>query len=96
MRLIINVILILVIGALAYLLYDGIREPIAFKGEYNLRKGAVVDQLKEIRSAQELYRGVTGNFANSWDSLKYVLRTDSFELIYIEGDPDDPNGGYTN
>ncbi|HFB99869.1 MAG TPA: hypothetical protein ENJ53_03595 [Phaeodactylibacter sp.] len=91
MRLIINIILIALVAVLGYLLYYGISEPISFGDAKKTRVAAVTDRLKQIRYAQEFYRDITGKFANSFDSLQYVLKNDSFTLVKIIGDPDDPN-----
>jgi len=94
MRLVINLLLLAIIGALAYMLYFGIQEPIAFNDAKSARLGAVTDKLKEIRTAQEAYRGIKGKFANSFDSLSNTLRNDSFLIVKIIGNPDDPNGEF--
>jgi hypothetical protein len=91
MKLVINLILAVLIGILAFVLYNSINEPIAFQGEKSKREAAVVKSLKNIRSAQELYRGVTGEFAATFDTLREVLNTGSFKLVNVQGDPDDPN-----
>lgn len=95
MRLIINLILVAVVALLGYLLFFGIKEPIAFGDAKKERLEAVTNRLKQIRFAQEFHRDITGKFANSFDSLQYVLRTDSFTIVKIEGDPDDPNAEFT-
>jgi type II secretory pathway pseudopilin PulG len=95
MRLIINLILIVVVGLLGYLLFFGIKEPIAFGDAKKERLSAVTDRLKQVRFAQEFYRDITGQFASDFDSLKHVLRTDSFTLVKIIGNPDDPNSEFT-
>lgn len=95
MRLIINLILIAVVGLLGYLLFFGIKEPIAFGDAKKERLAAVTDRLKQVRFAQEFYRDITGKFAGSFDSLQHVLRTDSFTLVKIIGNPDDPNSEFT-
>lgn len=92
MKLIINLILMALVGALCYLLFFGIREPIAFGDTKKARLDAVTDRLKQVRYAQEFHRDITGKFANSFDSLKYVLENDSFTIVKILGDPDDPSG----
>ena len=90
MKLIISLVLALVIGILGYLLYLNIREPIAFEQVKNEREAVVVSKLKEIRTAQEIFRDITGQFAGDFDSLSYVLKTDSITFENIMGDPDDP------
>ena len=83
MRLIINLILIAVVALLGYLLFFGIKEPIAFGDAKKERLGAVTDRLKQVRYAQEFHRDITGEFANSFDSLNHVLTTDSFTIVKI-------------
>jgi hypothetical protein len=76
---------------LAFLLYRSIEEPITFADERAEREDAVADQLKIIRTTQEMYRDITGIFAPDFDTLKQVLREGDFMEIRIVGDPDDPN-----
>lgn len=92
MKNIISIILILLIAFLSYALIEGIKEPIAFQEVKAERKAAVVERLEKIRKAQEAYKDITGKFANSFDSLKYVLTNDSFTIENVIGDPDDPDG----
>jgi len=90
MRLLINGLLILAAVGGLYLLYRSIQEPIAFADEKNLRENAVIEKLKMIRDAQEMYRNITGHYAPNFDTLALVLKTDSFMIIQAFGDPDDP------
>ncbi|MBT8221418.1 MAG: hypothetical protein KJP00_16440 [Bacteroidia bacterium] len=91
MRLIINTVLLLAILGLVYVLASSIREPIAFKSEYDKRKDAVVERLIQVRKAQEAYRVITGEFAPSFDTLRYVLTNGKFPIVSIESDPTDPD-----
>ncbi len=91
MRIAVNLVLVLIILGLAYVLYQSIREPIAFNAERTKREQAVVDKLRTIRTAQEFYRDITGEFAPDFDTLSYVLQYDSFAIIKVIGDPDDPD-----
>lgn len=90
-RSIFNLVLVLLILFLVFVLYKGIEEPIAFQAEKQKRDDAVVGKLMEIRTAQELYRGLTGGFAPNFDTLQEVLVRDTFKIVNIIGDPDDPN-----
>ncbi len=90
MKYVINVLLFAIIFFLIYMLVNSIKEPIAFREEKVRRENAVVEKLKEIRKAQEIYRDVTGEFAPNWDTLIYVLKNDSIPFENIMGDPDDP------
>jgi hypothetical protein len=91
MRLVLNVILLLLAAALAYMLYMSIEEPIAFDAEKQRRKEIVVEKLELIRDAQEMYRDITGTFAPNFDTLVDVLTNGRFVRIAVIGDPDDPN-----
>ena len=90
MRQIINILLILAIALLAYMLYNAIKEPIAFGEAKAERKEAVVQKLQTIRRAQEVYRTITGGFANSFDSLAYVLNNGQIPTVKLLEDPEDP------
>ena len=90
MRYVINLVLIILIGLLAYMLYSSIKEPIAFGEAKEKRKNQVVAKLESIRTAQEIYRNIKGVFASDFDSLSYVLTNDSIPFEKIIGDPDDP------
>lgn len=90
MRTIVNIVLIVIIGLLVWALISGIREPIAFQKEKERRERAVINRLIDIRTTQELYRGVTGAFAHNFDTLKQVLTQGEFQVIQVFGDPDDP------
>ena len=91
MRLIINLALVAIVALLIYVLYDSIREPIAFKDVKETREQIVQEKLTKIRVAQEAYRDITGIFAPSFDTLAMVLNTGNFTIINVNGDPDDPN-----
>lgn len=88
MRTIINILLLIIIVGLGYLLYDSIREPIVFQKEKQIREDAVAKKLRTIRTTQQFYRDITGFFADSWDTLSYVLRNDSFRTIRVTGETD--------
>jgi hypothetical protein len=94
MKTVISLILFLASLFLCYLLFLNIQEPIKFQAELENRESSVIKKLEVIRKAQEFYKDITGKYAGSFDSLKYVLETDSFSIIKIEGDPDDPNGKF--
>ena len=91
MKLAVNAILVLLIAGLGYILFSSIREPITFKGELDRRTDAVKERLIQIRTAQESYRSITGEFAPNFDTLKHILKTGKFALVSLESDPNDPN-----
>ncbi len=91
MRLIINILLLAIAAYLVYALAQSIKEPIAFNNARTYRTNVVVEKLKDIRTAEDLFRSIKGGFAPNFDTLKQVLSSDSFKIIKIIGDPDDPN-----
>lgn len=92
MKLIFSIGLLLLSFFLVYLLAINIQEPIKFEKEKKMRESKVIAKLESIRTAQEFYKDITGEFAGNFDTLEHVLRTDSFSIVKIEGDPDDPTG----
>lgn len=92
MKLVINIIIVALILLLTYLLVNSIYEPIQFKAEKDLREEAVQEKLEVIRTAQQCFMGITGKYAHTFDTLRQVLETDSFEIKKVFGDPDDPTG----
>lgn len=91
MRLIINILLLALVAVLAWMLISSISDPVKFETAKKRRSTAVIKKLMKIRKAQEAYRGVTGEFAASFDTLKEVLTTGEFKMVKVIGDPDDPN-----
>jgi hypothetical protein len=94
MRLIINIVLVLLIVLMGYFLVGSIQEPIKFEEVKIAREAKVVERLMDIRSSQEIYRSITGEFAGSFDTLIYVLTHDSIPNLKIIGDPDEEEGTY--
>ncbi len=88
MRLLINLFLAILSIGLVYLIVMSIYSPIEFQNEKMKRQDAVVEKLKDIRTAQIAFRGITGKFAHDFDTLKQVLTTDSFKIVKVFGNPD--------
>lgn len=91
MKYIINLVLILLIAMLGYFIYTSISEPINFNNHKAEREALVIDRLRQIRTAQELYREITGKFAPDFDALLDTLRTKPIPIVKIIGDPDAVN-----
>jgi len=90
-RTLFNLLLVLLIFFLVFVLFKSIEEPIAFKEELGKRRDAVVERLLEIRVAQKAYYGIKEEYASDFNSLKKALSSDTFLIINVKGDPDDPN-----
>ena len=92
MRTVINLVLAAIAGVLVWVLISSISEPIAFQDELTRRQDAVINRLKEVRAAQQLFRDVTGaGFASNFDTLDQVLRNGKIPIVSVFGDPDDPD-----
>lgn len=92
MKLLINLLLLALAIFLGYVLYNSIREPIAFGDELARRQDAVVNRLRQIRSAQQIYRDVSGGpYAKNFPELINTLKTGNIPVVSVYGDPDDPN-----
>ncbi|OAV44187.1 hypothetical protein [Lewinella sp. 4G2] len=92
MRTVFSLLFLLLAFVLGFFLYKSIEEPINFDAQRNLRKDAVTAKLEMIRSAQELYRESTGEFAPTFDTLKQVLREGDLLSIKVLGDADATDG----
>jgi len=90
MRKVINIVLILLTIIFAYWLYSSVREPIAFHAELDKRKDEVIKSLKKIQIAQDVFRMVTGKYADNFDTLSSVLNSGKIEILKLEADPSDP------
>lgn len=89
MKLLLNVLLILGILGVGYLIYGSIKEPIVFESAFSKRKSAVVKQLEKIRTAEEVYKSITGRYAPNFDTLKQVLKNENVATYKIIGNLDD-------
>lgn len=90
---IINLGLFLLVILLSFLLISSIRGPIQFKTEKDKREEAVIKKLEQHRTCQIAYRGITGEFAKTYDTLSQVLLNDSFEIVKVIGDADAVGSG---
>lgn len=78
----IQILLWILCGVFAYLIYQSITGPIEFKKVKQERFAKVVSNLKDIRDSQEAYKTVTGRYAKDFNSLvsfvdkgKYTITT---------------------
>ncbi len=87
---IINIVLVLITLVLVYWLYASIQDPIAFHGERDKRKDAVIAKLKMIQTAQDVYRLAKGKYAKTFDSLAVGIMNGKVPIVKLEKDPSDP------
>lgn len=89
MKKLIQIGLAVLIVVMGILLVRSIQDPIQFKKEKDRRYEIVVQNLKEIRTAQLAYKDVYGQFTGSLDTLTNFVKYDSLALIYKEGEIDE-------
>ena len=64
---IINIVLVLLAIFLAYKVYDSIRQPVFFENAKNEREAKVVQNLKDIRSTQVLFKQTYNRYTANFD-----------------------------
>ena len=86
---IINIVLVLVAIFLAYKVYDSISQPVKFENEKKARELKVVQNLKDIRSTQVLFKQSYNRYTANFDSLIEYIRTGELPVVNIIPDPND-------
>ena len=66
---IIQIVLGVVIVALAFLLYNSIMKPVRFDNEYTKRRDACAEKLKAIRTLEEAHKQAYGTYCGNYDTL---------------------------
>jgi len=86
---IIQVVLVVVIAFLGYQLWETIQEPVRFNREKDRRTAVVVQNLKDIRTAQLMYKAMNDSFATNFDTLSKFLVEGQIPVVNIKFDPSD-------
>ncbi len=86
---IINIALALVAVLLAYLVFDSIRQPVAFENIRRERESEVIQNLKDIRSTQTLFKQTYNRYTANFDSLIEYVKTGELPVVNIIPDPAD-------
>jgi len=76
----INILLVVIMVALAYKLYDSIVTPIKFKESYQYRSEIVIDKMVKIRQAQIAYLDTYKKYTSDFDTLINFIKTDSLRI----------------
>ena len=85
----INIGLALVAILLAYLVFDSIRQPVAFENTRKEREMQVVQSLKDIRSTQTLFKQTYNRYTADFDSLIEYVNNGQLPVVNIIPDPND-------
>ena len=79
---IIQIVLGVVIVALAFLLYNSIMKPVRFDNEYTKRRDACAEKLKAIRTLEDAYKVTYGTYTGSFDTLiNRLMNEDSMKTV---------------
>ena len=88
-RNIIQIVLLIVIIILAYLVYKSVNKPLGFNAEKDSRETLVIQDLKDIRSGQQIYKKMHDKFASDFDTLLMFLRDGEIPIVKKVPDPED-------
>ena len=86
---IINIVLVIVDIFLAYMVYHSISQPVIFENTKTERELKVVQNLKDIRSTQSLFKENYNRYTASFDTLIEFIRTGELPVVNIIPDPND-------
>lgn len=86
---ILKIALAIVIFGLGYLLYASIMKPVRFENEVSRRNEQIVNRLKDIRTAQTLYKQFNNKYTSSFDTLISFLKTGQIPVVKMVADPND-------
>ena len=86
---IINIVLLLLAIFLGYLVFNSIRQPVVFENSKSEREAKVVQNLKDIRSSQNLFKQTYNRYTANFDSLIEYIRTGELPIVNMVQDPND-------
>ncbi|GAB1404188.1 MAG: hypothetical protein PHX54_03925 [Lentimicrobiaceae bacterium] len=86
---ILKIVLAIGIIVLGYFVYASIMEPIRFEKTLTQRNTRIVNQLKDIRSAQTLYKQFNNKYTSSFDTLIDFLKNGQIPIVKMIPDPTD-------
>lgn len=89
MKRLFQIILAVAIIALVYVIYVQIATPIKFEAETKDKKAAVIERLKDIRTAQRAFKSKYQRFTSSFDTLENFVLNDTIEMERKIVDEDD-------
>ena len=92
MKRIFQIILGVAIIALVYVIYVQISTPLNFNKELATKKAAVIERIKDIRTAQRAFKTKYQHFTSTFDSLENFILNDTLEMERKLVDEDDSVG----
>ncbi|MFI3317326.1 MAG: hypothetical protein SNF93_07140 [Rikenellaceae bacterium] len=92
MKKIFQLLLAAAILALIYVIYIQISTPIQFEKEMTAKSNAVIERIKDVRSAERAFKTVNARFTADFDSLINFVLNDSLTMQRKRVDEDDSIG----
>ena len=86
---IIQIVLLIGIAFLAYFVWETIQTPVRFNKEKDSRSDVVIQNLKDIRSVQQMFRSLNDTFTPSFDTLIKFMSEGQIPVVNIIFDPTD-------
>lgn len=86
---ILQIFLIALAIILGYFTYTSIMEPVTFNKEKRVREKVVIQHLKDIRSAQFIYKQLNNSYTGSFDTLIRFMDSAKIPVVKIIPDPND-------
>ena len=87
-----QIVLLLVVVALTYIIYQQVSTPIKFEEDLKAKKTHVIQRIKDIRTAQRAFKSKYQRFTSTFDSLADFILHDSLVLERKLVDEDDSVG----
>lgn len=88
-KIVIELVLLVVILGLVYAIYNSIMQPVNFNKQQAQREKVGIQRLKDIRTLQVAYKGVTGKFVSTVDSLCDFYNNGKMKIVMQVGSEDD-------
>ncbi len=85
MKRVFQVLLIVAVVILAYLVWDSPNQKIRFEQEKERRDDAIIERLKDIRTAQVAFKEKYNRYTASFDTLIDFVKNDSTPIVRKEG-----------
>lgn len=89
MKKVFQLVLLVAIIAASYWLFKVIDSPVQFQKTLTVRNAAVVERIKDIRSAERAYKRAYGKFTGNFDTLINFVKNDSMVFEIAMGSLDD-------
>ncbi len=84
-----QIILIVLAGILAYYTYASIMQPVNFNKQKRAREKVVIQYLKDIRSAEFIYKQLNNRYTGSFDTLIHFMDSARIPVVKMIPDPND-------